>query len=162
MELDRKEQERLALLNITEEKLEEAIGNTSALRFLAENEKNTKFRNKRYEELDRLQKQQLYTTSLVRIRFPDDYVLQGTFGALERLEEVFKFVKANLFNKEREFYLYETPPKKILTEMKHTLKNSKMVPSGMVYFAWADLDQTRDTDGPFLDIAQIKDKIIAF
>ena len=54
MELDRKEQERLALLNITEEKLEEAIGNTSALRFLAENEKNTKFRNKRSEELDRL------------------------------------------------------------------------------------------------------------
>lgn len=41
---------------MTEEKLDQAIENTQALRFLAENEKNQKFRNKRQEELDRLQK----------------------------------------------------------------------------------------------------------
>jgi hypothetical protein len=75
MDLDSKEQERLKSLKISEEKLEEAIENTNALRFMAENEKNTKFRNKKMEELDRLQKQQVYLTSLVRIRFPDDYVL---------------------------------------------------------------------------------------
>ena len=33
---------------------------------------------------------------------------------------------------------------------------------GMFYFGWADLDQTKDTDGPFLDIAKLKEKIIAF
>lgn len=114
MDLDAKEQERLKQLKISEEKLEEAIGNTQALKFMAENEKNAKFRNKRQEELDRLQKQQLYTTSLVRVRFPDDYVIQFTFGALEKVSEIYKLVKENIYTKEREFYLYETPPKKIL------------------------------------------------
>jgi len=42
------------------------------------------------------------------------------------------------------------------------LKASRMVPSGMLYFAWSDLDQTKDTDGPFLDMQKLKDKIIAF
>ena len=117
MDLDAKEQERLRGLKLTEEKLEEAIANTQALKFLAENEKNQKFRNKRQEELDRLQKQQVYTTALIRVRFPDHYVLQGTFGALERVDQVYAYVRDHLFIKEREFYLYETPPKKILKEM---------------------------------------------
>ena len=46
--------------------------------------------------------------------------------------------------------------------MKQTLKQNRLVPSGMLYFAWTDLDQTKNTDGPFLDIARVKDKIIAF
>jgi len=99
---------------------------------------------------------------LVRVRFPDDYVIQGTFGALEKVECVYQFVKEHLYLKERDFYLYKTPPKTIITDMKTSLKQSRMVPSETIYFAWKDLDQTRDTDGPFLDIAKVKDKIIAF
>jgi hypothetical protein len=45
------------------------------MKMLADNEKNMKFRNKRQEELDRIIKQPVYTTALVRIRFPDDYVI---------------------------------------------------------------------------------------
>ena len=75
MELDRQEQERLRELKLTEDKLDEAIAGTQALKFMAENEKQSHFRNKRQEELDRLQKQQVYTTALVRVRFPDDYVI---------------------------------------------------------------------------------------
>lgn len=98
----------------------------------------------------------------MRIRFPDEYVIQGTFGALEKVEDLYKFIKEHLYIKEREFYIYETPPKKVLSDMKQTLKQARMVPSGMVYFAWSDLDQTKNIDGPFLDIASLKEKIIAF
>ena len=149
-------------LKLTEDKLDEAIENTNALRFLAENEKNMKFRNKRQEELERMKNQQVYTTALIRIRLPDDYVIQGTFGALEKIENVYNFVREHLATPEREFYLYETPPKKILKEMTATTKAARLVPSGMLYFAWSDLDQTRNTDGPFLDMLRLKDKIIAF
>ena len=75
MDLDAKEQDRLKQLKLSEEKLDEAIESTQALKFLAEVEKNQKFRNKRQEELERIQKQATYTTALIRIRFPDDYVL---------------------------------------------------------------------------------------
>ena len=162
MDLDAKEQERLRQLKLSEEKLDEAIENTQALRFLAENEKNQKFRNKRQEELEKVQKQAIYTTALIRIRFPDDYVIQGTFGALEKIENVYQFVKEHLALQDREFYLYETPPKRVLKDFTQTTKTAKMVPSGMLYFAWSDLDQTRNTDGPFLDMHKVREKIVAF
>ena len=127
-------------MKLSEDKLDEAIESTQALKFLAENERNQKFRNKRQEELDKLQKQQVYTTALIRIRFPDDYVIQGTFGALERIEAVYDFVKEHLAYQDRPFYLYETPPKRVLKEMTSTLKASRLVPSGMLYFAWSDLE----------------------
>ncbi len=47
MDLEMQEAERLININMTEDKLDQAIESTQALRFLAENEKNMKFRNKR-------------------------------------------------------------------------------------------------------------------
>lgn len=102
------------------------------------------------------------TETIIRVKFPDEYVIQGTFGANEQIQTVYKFVKENLVNSEREFYLYKTPPKKPLTDMKLNLQKAGLVPSGLIFFGWSDLDQTRDTDGPFLDIANLKDKIVAF
>lgn len=46
-ELDRLEHERLAKLKLTEEKMDEQIENTQALKFMAENQQNMKFKNKR-------------------------------------------------------------------------------------------------------------------
>ena len=47
MDLDMKESERLKKLKMTEEKMDEQIENTNALKFLAENQENMKFKNKR-------------------------------------------------------------------------------------------------------------------
>lgn len=134
----------------------------AAIKLLAENEKNSKFRDKRLEELNKLNKQQVHTRSTIRIKFPDQYVLEGTFGALEKISSVYDFVKQNIVTKEREFYLYETPPKRVLTKMANTLHASHMVPSGLLYFGWKDLEETKLDDGPFMDIASLKDKIIAY
>lgn len=46
---------------------------------------------------------------------PDGYILQGTFGAKEKVKDVFAFVKDCILTKEREFVLFETPPKRVLT-----------------------------------------------
>ena len=54
MELDRQEAERLKEMRITEEKLNEQIESTQALKFLGQNEKNSKFRNKKQDELTKL------------------------------------------------------------------------------------------------------------
>mmetsp|Transcript_19446 Transcript_19446/g.18566 ORF Transcript_19446/g.18566 Transcript_19446/m.18566 type:complete len:135 (+) Transcript_19446:933-1337(+) len=117
MDLEHQEHERLQKLKITEEKMDEAIGNTWALKFLAQNAENQKFKNKRQEELEKVQTQQVHTTALIRVRFPDDYCIQGTFGALEKIQDVYNFVQENLATPTRQFYLYVTPPKKELKEM---------------------------------------------
>ena len=43
--------------------------------------------------------------SLTRVRFPDGLILQGTFHVNEKFEEVIKFVRENLVNDWRPFFL---------------------------------------------------------
>ena len=102
-----------------------------------------------------------HTRSTVRVKFPHGYILQGTFGALETVQDVYNYVKENLEQPTRKFYLYETPPKRILDEkvMKNTLIKSKMVPSCMIYFGWTDLSETKPENGPFLAMGRLKEFI---
>jgi len=69
-------------------------------------------------------------------------------------------VREHLFHQEREFYLYETPPKKVVNQMTANLKTLRMAPSGSLWFAWTDLEQTKWSDGLFLHMERIRDKII--
>ena len=111
-------------MRLSQEKMEIAEGQTSVLKFLGEQEKKSKFQNKRFQELEKLMKTPNHTRGTVRIKFPDGYLLQGTFGALETVEDIYAFVGQNLFvgPSGREFYLYETPPKKVMD--KKVLKNN--------------------------------------
>ena len=105
-----------------------------------------------------------HTRSNVRIKFPDGYLLQGTFGALETIEDIYKFVGECLFipADQREFYLYETPPKKVLDKkvFKNNLIKQRLVPSCLLYFGWSDLDETKWEHGPFMNLQNLKDKIV--
>ncbi len=87
------------------------------------------------------------------------------FGAKEQIKDVYEFLTANLSSVQsgRAFDLYETPPKRVLTEkhMNKTLLASQMVPSCMIYFAWKDLPETKAEHGPFLDMEALKDKMVA-
>ena len=91
---------------------------------------------------------------------PDGYILQGTFGAKEKVKDVFDFVKDCILVKERAFYLFETPPKRVLTAQNKTLNQARLVPSCLLYFGWTDLDETKIGDGPFLDMVSLREYIV--
>jgi hypothetical protein len=80
------------------------------------------------------------------------------------VEDIYRFVNDCIFYKpdQRQYVLYETPPKKIFDEksLKSTLIQAKLVPSCMLYFAWKDLPETKAEHGPFLDLNKLKDKIV--
>ena len=40
-----------------------------------------------------------HTRGNVRVKFPDGYVIQGTFGALETVEDIYRFINENIFYK---------------------------------------------------------------
>lgn len=94
------------------------------------------------------------------MKFPDTYILQGTFGAKETMGAVIDFVREQLATPDRPFYLFESPPKKVHKNREATLYASKLVPSCMLYFGWEDCDETKMTDGPFMDMMRVKDKIV--
>ena len=65
----------------------------SVMKLLRDNEKQSHFRDKRSMELEKVQKQAHHTRSKIRVKFPDGYILQGTFGAKEKIGDVIAFVK---------------------------------------------------------------------
>ena len=103
-----------------------------------------------------------HTRANVRVKFPDGYLLQGTFGAKEQIKDIYNFVQENLYSKDRQFYLYESPPKREFDQktMNLTLIQAKLVPSCMIYFAWKDKSETKPEDGPFLDMKNLRDYMV--
>lgn len=145
-----------------DEEYEENLRKASALKLMGENAKNQKFGNKRLQEYEKLRSQKVYSTTMIRIKFPDGLVLQGKFGAREKFSKVIEFVKENIFEKDREFYLFKAPPKKIIKETNDTLKKLDLVPSGMVYFQWCDEDLATSSTNIALDMKKLKDNVEVF
>ena len=128
------------------------------MKFLAENEKNSKFQNKRSQELTKLMKTPHHTRASIRVKFPDGYILSGTFGALEKVKDVVEFVKSNLMHPTRKFYVFETPPRRVLDEklFEQNLIQAKLVPSSLLYFGWTDIPETKNEHGRFMDMKRLK------
>ena len=89
--------------------------------------------------------------ALVKILFDDGYVLQGVFDGQEKLKSVAEFVKDNLNQSDRQFVLFETPPKRVLSNGNKTLKSLSLVPTCRIYFEWSK-ETEADGSGTILNI----------
>lgn len=74
-----------------------------------------------------------YQFSIIRIYFPNRIVLQGIFLPTETIADVMKFVQKFLNSENIDFYLYITPPRKILSP-ESVLVQEELVPAAILYF----------------------------
>lgn len=79
------------------------------------------------------EKMERYPLVVVRVQFPDRYVLQGFFSPVDTVTTLREFVKAHLEDPHLSFYLFITPPKSILDDSK-TLFQANLFPAAVVYF----------------------------
>lgn len=93
MDLDKKQQQHIQDKNLSEERYNKAVEQAEVLRLLADMEKQNKFRNKKMEELERVLKQPHHTRGTIRVKMPDNLIIQGTFGALEKTQDVYTFIQ---------------------------------------------------------------------
>ncbi|XP_078360364.1 UBX domain-containing protein 6-like isoform X2 [Oculina patagonica] len=75
-----------------------------------------------------------YRFTLVRIRFPDGIILQGTFYSREKLRDVFEFVRQSLVSDWQPFVLSEATRQ--LTDENASLVDLGLVPAAVVSFKW--------------------------
>lgn len=75
-----------------------------------------------------------YDKVVVRVKFPDRLVLQAFFRPMEKVSALTEFVKSHLEDQNKTFYLYTTPPRRILDKPNSTLFENKLHPASVVHF----------------------------
>lgn len=76
----------------------------------------------------------IYRFTLIRVRFPDGFILQGTFYSREKLRDVFEFVRQSLVSDWQPFVLFETTGQ--LKDENSSLMDLGLVPAAVVNFKW--------------------------
>ncbi|XP_014214946.1 UBX domain-containing protein 6 [Copidosoma floridanum] len=91
-------------------------------------------------------KERKYKFTLVRIRFPDNIILQGTFAVSENYQEVVQFVQQHLSNDKFPFYLITATREKLTeADFEKSLETLNLVPAVVLTFFW---DTNSNTEAP--------------
>jgi hypothetical protein len=95
------------------------------------NRTNSAFQSRRKTEFDFLIKQKIHRETVIKLRLPNELIIEARFGPLETLAEVFKLAAQIVVG---EVYLYQSPPVKRLDKQMHmTLDALHSVPNGSFY-----------------------------
>ncbi|KAH8306161.1 hypothetical protein KR018_002798 [Drosophila ironensis] len=89
-----------------------------------------------------------YKDCVLRIQFPDRFVLQGMFKPHEPLSRVEEFVREFLEKSGEKFHLFTIPPKKVLPSAE-TLLELNFVPNAIVHFSF-DKESLNGVNNRFL------------
>ncbi|XP_052758055.1 UBX domain-containing protein 6 [Galleria mellonella] len=101
-------------------------------------ERSQMLRTKAMREKDELREMRKYKFAIIRTRFPDGILLQGTFSVYERYNEIYEFVQENLEHSGLPFVL-NTPTGHKLSideDANKTLIDLRLVPATVLTFAW--------------------------
>lgn len=100
-------------------------------------EKSQMLRTKAMREKDELREMRKYKFAIIRVRFPDGILLQGTFSVYERYNEIHEFVRENLEH-DLPFVLNTPTGHKLISEedANKTLIDLRLVPAIILTFAW--------------------------
>ncbi|XP_070536590.1 UBX domain-containing protein 6-like [Ptychodera flava] len=98
-------------------------------------ERQAVLRTKAMREREELKEIRKYNYTLIRIKFPDDIILQGVFRVREKLSALFEFVRQNLSNDWMPFNLSMSTGQR-LTEEDAMLVSLQLVPAAVVNFSW--------------------------
>lgn len=89
-------------------------------------------------EIEQDKRAMRYSKVAIRICFKNRQTLQGLFRPKELVAALYKFVQESFTSdnskEDLDFYLYTSPPKIVVNEMKKTLFDSKLCPASFVYF----------------------------
>lgn len=92
-----------------------------------------------------------YRFTLIRIRFPDNIILQGTFSVHDKYKEVVEFVKENLINADIPFLLLLVGQKIRENDYDKTLLELRLIPACLLKFSYEGVEGKKlDTSAGYL------------
>ena len=100
---------------------------------LLKEKENDRFTLKSRMRLEQLMKTPIYVKSDIRLKFPNEQILQGSFALYETIGDICNFVKDYLKEKNDNFNISTTPPLKRYLNMEATISGEKLYPNILMY-----------------------------
>ena len=100
---------------------------------LIKEKENDRFTLKSRLRLEQLMKTPIYVKSDIRLKFPNELILQGSFALYETIGDIYNFIRIYLKNKNDQFNISTTPPLKRYLKMEETIMNEKLYPNLLMY-----------------------------
>ena len=100
---------------------------------LLKEKENDRFTLKSRTRLEQLMKTPIYVKSDIRLKFPNEIILQGSFALYETIGEIYKFINNYLKDKNEKFNISTTPPLKRYLKMDNTIQEEKLYPNLLMY-----------------------------
>ncbi|KAJ4729389.1 plant UBX domain-containing protein 1-like [Melia azedarach] len=130
-------------------------------RLLATKKEDKFLKTRKIREAEEAARRSKFTKAVTRVRFPDNHTLEVNFHPSETMQSLVDFLKKVVAQPDIPFYLYTTPPKKLIKDMSQDFYTAGFIPGAIVYFSY-DLPKGTDVaatnSGPFLqeDIMSLK------
>ncbi|XP_051120971.1 plant UBX domain-containing protein 1 [Andrographis paniculata] len=121
-------------------------------RLLATKKEEKYLKTKKIRDAEEAARRSKITKAVIRVRYPDNNTLEVTFHPSETIQSLIDLLKKVVAHPELPFYLYTTPPKKLIKDMSQDFYSAGFVPGAIVYFAH-DVPKGADDAplaGPFL------------
>ncbi|KAG5082800.1 hypothetical protein JHK84_052838 [Glycine max] len=74
--------------------------------------------------------------AVIRVRFPDNHTLEVTFHPSETIQSLIDLLTKVIAQPEQPFYIYTTPPKKVINDMSRDFYTAGFCPGAIVYFSY--------------------------
>ena len=100
---------------------------------LLKEKENDRFTLKSRMRLEQLMKTPIYVKSDIRLKFPNEMILQGSFALHETVGDIYSFIKNYLRDKNDKFNISTTPPLKRYLKMDATIGGEKLYPNLLMY-----------------------------
>jgi hypothetical protein len=108
-----------------------------------------KFVVKRRTDFENLIKKPVYNKAIIRIKFPNELLLQANFAMMETVGDIYEFVKQNICDYNQEFSLFTPFPRKVYNDKKLTIYSQGLAPSTLLYISFPNVDP-KQIDYPYL------------
>lgn len=99
---------------------------------------NDRFTLKSRTRFEQLMKTPIYIKSDIRLKFPDESILQGSFALYEPVGNIYAFIKDFLVNSWESFNISTTPPLKRYLKKNNTLQEENLFPNILMYVNFDD------------------------
>ncbi|KAJ1391565.1 UBX domain [Sesbania bispinosa] len=117
-------------------------------RLLATKKEDKFLKTRKIREAEEAARRSRITKAVIRVRFPDNHTLEATFHPSETIASLINLLAKVIAQPEQPFYIYTTPPKKLIKDTSQDFYTAGFCPGAIVYFSYNVPKGDSTSDGP--------------